>query len=544
MQVINVRPYTDFEVGEVGVSVRGRYPGRIVLEWRRGLPSVMVATIRGRKRSGRCRERGCGARGARQFEAKAGSARRDGTMKSLKPPVNVMAVALMGVCLCALLGIISGPTLLEASAPVHGVSRRNAVVEVVEATAPAVVSITAEQRVQSAPFVSPYSFLQDFFKDMVPPQRLERASIGSGVVIDKEGHILTNDHVISGATRVTATLNDDREVECEVIGTDPDNDLAVLKAKEPLNVDPAPLGTSSDLMIGETVIAIGNPYGLSHTVTTGVVSAVHRSFKAEDQIYRDFVQIDAAINPGNSGGPLLNILGEVIGINTAIYGGAEGLGFAIPIDKAKRVVADLIQFGTRIPGWLGMEVEETYVYSGGRRHYAVVVTWLQDGGPAARAGVRVGDRLLALDRTKVASIDVYESAVQQLAVGDVMELTVSRRDVKEPLVFRVKSVEFPPDLVRHVISERLGIEVVAVTPVLAQRYKLATNEGLLITEVRQRGAVARIGGKPGDVIRKVNGVVTRTPEDLQTAIVRGWARKSLVCLIQRGNVIYTVPVGL
>ncbi len=430
------------------------------------------------------------------------------------------------------------------SAPLPGTSRRNAVVDVVEATAPAVVSITAEQRVRTAPFVSPYTFLQDFFKGMVPKQELERASIGSGVVIDDQGHILTNDHVIRGATRVVATLNDDREVECEVIGTDPDNDLAVLRALEPLNVTPAPLGTSSDLMIGETVIAIGNPYGLSHTVTTGVVSALHRSFKAGDQVYRDFIQIDAAINPGNSGGPLLNILGQVIGINTAIYGGAEGLGFAIPVDKARRVVADLIQFGTRIPGWLGMEVEETYTYASGRREYAVVVTWVKDGGPAERAGVRVGDRLLAVDRTKVSSLDVYESAVQQLAVGDVLQLTVSRRNAEEPLVFQVKSVKFPVDLVKRIIAENLGIKVVAVTPALAQRYRLSTQQGLLITEVRQKGSIARMGGRPGDVIRKVNGVVTNTPADLENAIIRGWARKSLVCLIQRGNVIYTVPVGL
>ncbi len=443
-----------------------------------------------------------------------------------------------------LLALLLATSTAAASAPVQGVSRRSAVVDVVEHTAPAVVSITAEQMVQSAPFASPYSMLQDFFRGMVPRQRIERASIGSGVIIDRQGHILTNDHVISGASRVTAVMADDREVECEVIGSDPDNDLAVLKAKEPLGVDPAPLGTSSDLMIGETVIAIGNPYGLSHTVTTGVVSAVGRSFKVDDRIYRNFIQIDAAINPGNSGGPLLNILGEVIGINTAIYGGAEGLGFAIPIDKAKRVVADLIEFGTRLPGWIGMEVEEAYTYSGNRRRPVVVVTWIQENGPAARAGLQVGDRLLTLDRAKVDTIDVYISALRQLGVGDVLQLTVARKGADQPLSFSVKSTQFPVELVRQVISERLGIKVVALTPDIAARYQLAAREGLLIVEVRQSGRFAKVGCKPGDVIRKVNSVNTRTPEDLETALIRGWPRKSLVCLIQRGNVVYTVPVPL
>lgn len=438
------------------------------------------------------------------------------------------------------------PAQVSAAAPVQSVERRDAVVRAVEAVGPAVVSISTEQLVRGGPFGNARS-LFDYFQGLEPQERLERASLGTGVIIDAKGHILTNEHVIRGAARVTATLTDDREIDCEVIGSDPDNDLAVLRMVKPGNIRAARLGSSSDLMIGETVIAIGNPYGLSQTVTTGVVSANFRSFRAENRIYRNFIQTDAAINPGNSGGPLLNIRGELIGINTAIYGNAQGLGFAIPIDKAKRVVDDLIQFGTRQPAWIGLEVQEDATQldrRGGRQPNAlpVVVTGVYDGSPAALAGVKVGDRLMVLDKGKVSDIEDYLATIRQLGAGDEVLITLDRKGTAKQIT--VKSTAFPDALIDRIIGEKLGIRLEALTPALAKQYQLMTTEGLMITEVRRGSALGAIGVQPGDVIRKANGVLTNAEKELRTALTRGWGRKGVVLAIQRGRLIYNVPVQL
>ena len=240
------------------------------------------------------------------------------------------------------------------AAPVFGAplpSRRNEIVEVVEKVSPAVVNIAAEQIVRRRP-----SFFDEFFSGFDSRARKSQ-SLGSGVLIDSRGIILTNDHVISGASRIVATTKAGLELDCEIVGSDTDNDLAVLRVKKPGGPLPAiKLGTSSDLLIGETVVVIGNPFGLSNTVTAGVLSALGRSVRGNENqhVYTDFIQIDAPINPGNSGGPVVNIQGELIGIATAIIGGAQGIGFAIPIDRAKRIKDDLLTFGEVRAVWVGL----------------------------------------------------------------------------------------------------------------------------------------------------------------------------------------------
>src|SRR5215472_14671814 len=217
--------------------------------------------------------------------------------------------------------------------------RRTAVVDVVQKVGPAVVFIGTEQVVDRRMRGSP---LEEFlFGDGGRRERQTVQSLGSGVIIDASGTIVTNDHLIRGASAVHVMLADGRQIDAEVVGADAQNDLAVLRIQSKTALPAAKLGTSSDLMIGETVVAIGAPFGLTKTVTSGVLSAMGRSFKANDQLYIDFLQTDAAINPGNSGGPLLNLDGEVIGINTAIFSGAQGIGFAIPVDKVRRIVQEL-----------------------------------------------------------------------------------------------------------------------------------------------------------------------------------------------------------
>lgn len=451
----------------------------------------------------------------------------------------------LGLSLFLSQGIIATtPVQAQGKSASAQADRRNDVVRAVEALAPSVVSISTEQLVRSGPFGGGQS-LFDYFQGLEPKERLERASLGTGVIITPQGHILTNEHVIRGAARVTATLNDDREVECEVIGSDPDNDLAVLKMIKPGAIQPARLGTSNDLMIGESVIAIGNPYGLSQTVTTGVVSANYRSFRVEDKVYRNFIQTDAAINPGNSGGPLLNIRGEVIGINSAIYGNAQGLGFAIPIDKAKRVLADLIQYGQRQPAWIGLEVQEEPMQTSGRSgrrggSVPVTVVAVHRGSPAEKAGLRPGDRIVSLDKGRVDSVEDYYATVRQLGVNDELVMTIERTRGAQSQV-KVRTIGFPEELIEQLIGNKLGIKVVGLNETLARQYQLNTAEGLLISEVKRGSVLGAIGIQPGDVIRKANGALTNEEKDLKEALVRGWDRGGVMLAIQRGRLIYNVP---
>ncbi|MBW2500673.1 MAG: trypsin-like peptidase domain-containing protein, partial [Deltaproteobacteria bacterium] len=240
--------------------------------------------------------------------------------------------------------------------------RRTATVEVVEKVGPSVVNITTERITQTqSPFGGRRSFdpfFDEFFQNFFEPRQRTVQSLGSGVVFDREGHVLTNEHVIARADRVRVTLSDGREFDADLVGADPNNDLAVLAIRTEEQLPFTPPGSSDDLMVGEPVIAIGNPFGFSNSVTTGVISATNRSVNAQSHTFHGLLQTDALINPGNSGGPLLNAEGKLIGINSAIYGGAQGIGFAIPIDVARRVIHELLLYGEVHPVWLGLEFQD------------------------------------------------------------------------------------------------------------------------------------------------------------------------------------------
>jgi len=285
--------------------------------------------------------------------------------------------------------------------------RRTPVVAAVERVGTSVVNISAEHVVQQR-----RSPLDVFFGYNARPRASRSESLGSGVVIGS-GIVVTNDHVISGASRIWVTTSDGRELEAKLEGADADNDLAVLSV-DPKGLKPAALGTSSDLMIGETVIAIGNPFGLSNTVTTGIVSAVHRTVQGESgRNYSDFLQTDAAINPGNSGGALVNVLGELIGINTAIVGGANTIGFAIPIDRVRRVADDLLNYKEVKAAWIGVR-GATALPENARpsaRGHGLRVRSVWPGSPAAKAGLQPGDLVVGFDGRPV------ERSLEDLRAG-------------------------------------------------------------------------------------------------------------------------------
>jgi len=415
---------------------------------------------------------------------------------------------------------------IAAAAPLP--SRRSEIVEVVDKVSPAVVNIAAEQTVRRRP-----SILDDFFFGIDPRSRRAQQSLGSGVIIRPEGIILTNDHVISGASRILATMKNGQELECDVVGSDADNDLAVLRVRSPRgNLPTIRLGTSSDLMIGETVVAIGNPFGLSNTVTTGVLSALGRSVPGENQrMYTDFVQIDAPINPGNSGGPVVNIQGDMIGVATAIIGGAQGIGFAIPVDRAKRIVDDLLRFGEVRAVWIGVRGQT--LTSGNAelaRPGGFRVRSVTPGSPAARAGLRPGDLIVSVDGAAIVSREAFETALSTRGPGRPMRLVLRGSNGERTVT--VQGQAPPTDLGVRILREQLGITL------------SRARGGLQINVVDRNGDAADRGIESGDLLLGLNGAAVRSVDDVNRILQRDFNRTTLLMEVGRGRFAYTLTFPL
>lgn len=427
--------------------------------------------------------------------------------------------------------------------------RKSAVVRTVEKIGPAVVNINTEEIIQrpANPFYSGRDDLfRDFFRDFSPRfQKQKKQSLGSGVIIDSAGHILTNHHVIARATSIKVTLIDKREYEATLIGADPRSDIAVIKINAKIPLPYAKMGRSDDIMIGETIIAIGNPYGLSHTVTTGVISAVGRDFLAPNKkVFTDFIQLDASINPGNSGGPLLNIEGDLIGINTAIYQKAEGIGFAIPIDRAKHIVKDLIQYGKVHKIWLGLFVQDMNpniaAYFGMKPGEAVLVSKIFKGGSAEKIGLKAGDIILDIDGKRVKSKRGFFDLLSMHVPKQEISLTFSR----EGKVFKkeIMALKIPETQAKEIAMDWIGVEVNHITKEIFYKYRLQTKSGVVVTNVSNGGAAARVGIRPGDIVRQVNQSKIENLDDFKKAIIESWTKYSILLLIQRGPYGYYVAL--
>lgn len=431
----------------------------------------------------------------------------------------------------------------------HGtVSRRSAIVEVVEKVGPAVVNINTEEIVQQRPnpfygFGDP--FFDEFFNVFRPPRNFKRQSLGSGVAINSSGYILTNEHVISRASSITVTLSDKREFSAKLIGADKKTDIAVIKidANEPLPF--IEMGNSDDLLIGETVIAIGNPFGLSHTVTTGIISALNRHIKAgKNKVFTGFIQLDASINPGNSGGPLLNIKGELIGINTAIFQKGEGIGFAIPINKAKRIVDDLISYGEVHQGWLGVFVQqltsELAEFFGISDLKGVLISKVFKGGPAERAGLLSGDIIQAIDGQNMTSPVDFQDIISSYTAGDRLTINFIRNKKKKKVKLITTSI--PENLAEELAKSWLGMQVDEITDDLISKYNLFSSNGVVITRLNPGSTAAKIGIFAGDVIRQINKQTIKGISDFRKAIIEAMKRKSVLFLVQRGRYGYYVTI--
>jgi Do/DeqQ family serine protease len=449
--------------------------------------------------------------------------------------------------------------ILLNAVQVTAFERENAVVKAVKAVAPAVVNINSEQQVRTSshPFsgfgIDP--FFDSFFKDFFDPgyeRRYQRTSLGSGVIIDGErGFILTNEHVTAKAGKINVVLQDEREFEAQIIGADPDSDLAVLKIESAEPLPSIEMGSDKDLMIGESVIAIGNPFGFSHTVTTGVISALNRNIRTEKHVYRDFIQTDASINPGNSGGPLLDINGELIGINTAVYAKAQGIGFAIPINKAQKIINDLIHYGEVIPAWIGITVQDiddslaTYLKiptDNRRRHKGVMVKAVQAGSPAQKSGIKKGDIFLSIENKNLFSIQDYQLVMREVSAGDEMTASVWRDGSQRN--FLVKTSTFPEDLAAELATELMGIEVENISAATRRKYHINADSGVVITKLKTGYQLSNIGAQPGDIIRQIDDQQVKTKADYHKAMVKYRQKSSVVVLLQRDDQLYSITIKL
>lgn len=417
--------------------------------------------------------------------------------------------------------------------------RRTPTVVAVQKVGPAVVNITTERIVQRQtmqPMGDPFfdQFFRDFFEPGIPRKM---KSLGSGVVIDADRHVLTNDHVIARADVIHVSLADGRRFDAKLVGADPNNDLAVLRLETKQKVPWIPPGTSSDLMVGEPVIAIGNPFGLSNTVTTGVLSAVNRSLRTNGRTFRGFLQTDASINPGNSGGPLLNADGQLIGINTAIYSGAEGIGFAIPIDVAKRVVRELIAHGEVTPVWLGLDVQDldsrlaSVMQLPADVQGGALVARVRPHSPAERAGVKRGDVVTEVDGSPVKSAGDYYDVLAHSTEGQELHLGLYGGGKQRRVSVRAQAI--PAQAVGELGEQLLGL-----------RLRIRPQGGAVVEAVRPGSQAARIGIHKGDLVLGIDGRALDAEKTLRRSILdlRGRSQASLV--VQRGRARYHVSIPL
>ena len=412
--------------------------------------------------------------------------------------------------------------------------RRTPVVQVVERVRPAVVNLTAEQ-VVTVPERTPFD---DLFGDLFPElgrrsgRQVTAQSLGSGVVIAPSGLVVTNDHVIAGAAEIKVRFESGDVVKASVVGSDADADLAVLRLPHAAAVN-LPIAQEDDLMIGETVIAIGNPLGLEGTVTVGVLSARDRTVRSPrtNRVYTDFLQTDASINPGNSGGALVDLDGRLIGINTAIVGGAQGIGFAIPARRVRRVVQDLLRYGEVQPAWLGMFVRSRGDGRGRKSETGgVEVADVVAGSPAARAGIVEGAELARANGRTLANREDYATVVAQLAPGDRVTFSVisagSARDV-------VVQATRPPDNVGEEILERfVGIRV------------RPSGGTIAVARVTRGSAADDTGLVSGDIILQIDGQDVASLADVNRILARDHTRSSILVVVRRGPFAYHLTFPL
>ena len=418
---------------------------------------------------------------------------------------------------------------------------------------PGVVTLFSERVVQTrdpfagTPFRDP--FLRRFFQ--IPEHRGEQRQqgLGSGVIISEDGYILTNNHVIQGADKIRIELGDRRSFDAEIVGTDKPTDLAVLKV-DGKNLPTVPMGNSDDLKVGQWVLAIGNPFGLQHTVTYGIVSAVGRGGIGL-AYYEDFIQTDAAINPGNSGGAMVNLKGELVGINTAIVtrsGGYQGIGFAIPVNMARNIMEQLVETGEVKRGFLGVSIQDVTREMAEamdlQANKGVLVAGVEEDSPADEAGLERGDLILAVNGRAVNSVYELRNRISQTTPGSNVALKILREGKEKKVSVALGELEAETTAGVSRQEEALGWEVQALDGELARRLGYPQGSGVVVTNVRPGSAASNRGIRRGDLILEIN---RRPVEDLE-AYTRMMSQlnagDNALLLVRRGRRTFFVPIRI
>ncbi|MCX7952639.1 MAG: Do family serine endopeptidase [Deltaproteobacteria bacterium] len=390
-------------------------------------------------------------------------------------------------------------------------------------------------------------FGDDFFENFPMPGDNVEPALGTGVIISEDGHVVTNDHVAGRAEKIRVTFSDGKEEFAELVGSDSRTDIAVLKVKRK-DLRPAKLGDSDALSVGEWVLAIGNPFGLTNTVTAGIVSAKGRSLLGGNQ-YEDFIQTDAAINPGNSGGPLVNLKGEVVGINTAIFsrsGGYMGIGFAIPSNMVRNVVDQILKKGKVVRGWLGVsiqkltpELSESFGYNSTR---GVLVGQVQPNSPASKAGLETGDIIAYVDDIEITDTNQLRNLIASKQPGSSVNVRIFRKGKFKN--FKVTLGELPETEQvagskrerSEGVFEKLGLALQNLTPEAARQLGTSRRSGVVVVRVRP-GSMAQLSGfAPQDIIIEANGSEINNLEDLNRVVTKEALQKGVRFIVENRGV--------
>ncbi len=457
---------------------------------------------------------------------------------------------------CVLLAASMFGAIPAVSAPLpdEALALKSPVADLVEKVGPAVVNIDVEGTVTRTMNrgIPDDPFFREFFGDLFGDRfreysrKVPMKGRGSGFIVSSDGQILTNNHVIDDAEKITVTFSDGKTKEAKVIGKDPTFDIAVIKV-DGKDLPTIEMGDSDAIRVGETLVAIGNTLGLGlePTVTVGVLSARNRSIHVQDFNYDGFLQTDASINPGNSGGPLLDMGGRVIGINTAIIASAQGIGFAIPINMAKQVMNDIVTYGKVRRGQMGVYLQPinediASAFDLKDTKGALIAEVVADS-PAAKAGLKRGDVITKLDGKPVEDSVKLSTSVRQHMAGDTIKLEVIRDGKTMSFSVTLTAVD---STVAESTSEKLGLKVATITPDLRKELNLSENDkGLVVTEVEPKSPAARAELRRGDIILEANGREVTTPEDLFKAIDSS-KRNKVPLLVRRGGHTSYLPLNV